>query len=146
MELRGDNVIRLRNTGGAPAKVAGLDVWCYPGWQFRLARNNVYVVDMGDVLVMHQGDNTLRSPYAAIARRHKIDVLLANCWADPGQCVRDLKPKLLITAHEHEFRHVVRSNFWCSFSELDKMGVAPPWAPGATQARILSWGEHTRWP
>lgn len=146
MELRGDNVIRLRDTGGAPAKVAGLDVWCYPGWQSWFARNNVYMVDMGGLLVIHQGENTMRSPYAAIARRHKIDVLLAKSRADLGRCVKDVKPKLLITGHEHELMHVRRPDFGCSFSELDKIGVAPPWAPGATQARILSWGEQTRWP
>jgi len=146
MELRGNNVIRLRDTGGAPAKVADLDVWCYPGWQFRMARNNVYVVRIGGLLVAHQGDNSLGSIYPRIVQDHTIDVLLANCWASPAQCVEGLKPKLLITGHEHEVMHIRRSDFNCSFSELRKMGVGPPWAPGATQARILSWGESTRWP
>ncbi len=148
LRLRGDNVVRLRNTRGEPVKVAALDVWCYPGWQSWFARNNIYVVDMGGTLVMHQGENTMRSPYAAILRRHKIDVLLAKSRQDLARSVNGVKPNLLITSHEHELMHVWRPNrnFGRSFTQLDKMGVAPPWAPGATQGRILSWGEQTRWP
>jgi hypothetical protein len=148
MELRGDNVMRLRNTGGEPAKVADLDVWCYPGWQSWFARNNIYVVDTGGAIVMHQGENTMRRPYDDIARRHKINVLLAKSREDLDRSVNGVKPDLLITSHEHELMHVWRPNrnFGRSFSQLDKMGVAPPWVPGTMQARVLSWGEQTRWP
>jgi L-ascorbate metabolism protein UlaG (beta-lactamase superfamily) len=144
-ELTGENVIRIPGID-LPLRVAGVDVYCHTGRQFPTARNNVYIVRIGGLLVMHQGDNDKTSLYKDIAAEHKVDVLLGNCWARLGSCIKGISPRLVITGHENEIKHppALRSGYPRTFRELDSAGLAPPWNNGP-QVRVLFWGEHTDW-
>ena len=147
-ELEGEDVVRLPGKDDRPIRVAGVDVYCHTGRQFvTLARNNVYVVRMGGCLVMHQGDNDKTSLYRDISRRHEVDVLLGNCWAQLNTCIEGTSPRLVITGHENEIKHssALRSGYPRTFRELDRANLAPPWNNGR-QVRVLFWGEHTDWP
>ena len=81
-----------------------------------------------------------------VTGRRPVRLLPNGFLADPDVPPGQVAALIGYTGHEHELMHIRRPDFECSFSQLDKMGVAPPWAPGATQGRILSWGEQTRWP
>ena len=146
-ELTGENVVRLPGKDDSPIRVAGVDVYGYTGRQFPTARNNVYIVRMGGLLVMHQGDNDKTSLYKDIAREHEVDVLLGNCWARLNTCIEGTSPRLVITGHENEIKHpsALRSGYPRTFRELDSANLAPPWDDGP-QVRVLFWGEHTDWP
>ena len=95
---------------------------------------------------MHQGDNDKTLLYKDIAAEHKVDVLLGNCWARLGSCIKGVSPRLVITGHENEIKHppALRSGYPRTFRELDSAGLAPPWNNGP-QVRVLFWGEHTDW-
>ena len=146
-ELTGENVFRIPGSADRPLRVAGVDIYGYTGRQFPTARNNVYVVRTGGLLVMHQGDNDKTSLYRDIAAAHKVDVLLGNCWARLNTVVDGVKPRLVISGHENEIKHpsMFRSGYKRTFKELDDMKLAPPWT-GGPQVRVLFWGEHTNWP
>jgi hypothetical protein len=145
-ELTGAGVFRIPGDDDLPLRIAGIDVYGHTGRQFPTARNNVYVVRMGGLLVMHQGDNDKTSLYGDIAAEHKIDVLLGNCWAKLNTCIKGVSPRLVITGHENEIKHpsALRSGYPRTFRELNKVKLAPPWGDG-TQVRVLFWGEHTDW-
>ena len=145
-ELTGENVVRLPGNDARPLRVAGVDVYCHTGRQFPTARNNVYVVRMGGLLVMHQGDNDKTSLYRDIAKEHEVDVLLGNCLMRLNSCIKGTSPRLVITGHENEIKHpsALRSGYPRTFRELDSAGLAPPWNNGP-QVRVLFWGEHTDW-
>ena len=146
-ELTGANVFRIPGSDPRPLQVAGVAIYTHTGRQFPTARNNVYVVRIGGLLVMHQGDNDKTSLYRDIANEHKVDVLLGNCWARLDTVVTGVKPRLLVTGHENEIKHpsMLRSGYRRTFSELDDMKLAPPWGQGP-QVRVMFWGEHTDWP
>ncbi len=146
-ELTGENVFRIPGRHARPVKAAGVEVYGHTGRQFPTARNNVYVVRIGGLMVMHQGDNDKTSLYRNIAAEHKVDVLLVNCWARMDTVIEGVKPKLAISGHENEIRHpsMFRSGYRRTFRELDKMKLAPPWSNGP-QVRVMFWGEHTDWP
>ncbi len=146
-ELTGENVFRIPGEENRPLRIAGVEINGHTGWQFPTARNNVYVVRIGGLLVMHQGDNTKTSLYRKIAGEHKIDVLLGNCWAKLSKAVEGVKPKLLVSGHENEIKHplFLRSGYKRTFKELDKMKLRPPWTNGP-QVRVMFWGERTDWP
>jgi glyoxylase-like metal-dependent hydrolase (beta-lactamase superfamily II) len=146
-ELSGENVFRIPGVEDRPLRIAGVEVYGHTGWQYPTARNNVYVVRIGGLLVMHQGDNTKTSLYRRIAAEHEIDVLLGNCWAKLSKVVEGVKPKLLVIGHENEIKHplFLRSGYKRTFKELDKMKLGPPWTNGP-QVRVMFWGEHTDWP
>ncbi len=129
-EIKGQNVVRLWDARTEPYTVGPVDIWPYPGRQFSIppVRNCVYIVRTGGFLVMHQGDNDYSALYGKIAKEHRVDILLGNCWAGLNKCVTTIAPRLLITGHENEVKHVkgLRPGFWRTFKELDKLGLAPP--------------------
>jgi len=146
-ELSGDSVFRIPGVADRPLRIAGVDIYGHTGRQFPTARNNVYVVRIGGLLVMHQGDNDKTSLYRKIAGEHEIDILLGNCWARLRTVVEGVKPSLLISGHENEIKHPLffRSGYKRTFKELDKMKLAPP-RNFETQVRVMFWGEQTNWP
>jgi hypothetical protein len=146
-EFTGENVFRIPGKAALPLRVAGVSVYGYTGRQFPTARNNVYIVRMGGLTVMHQGDNDKTPLYREIATEHKVDVLLGNCWAKLTTCIEGVSPRLTITGHENEIKHpsFLRSGYPRTFRELDDAKLAPPWGDGP-QVRVLFWGEHTDWP
>jgi len=146
-ELTGAKVFRIPGKDALPLRIAGADAYGYTGRQFPTARNNVYIVRMGGLLVMHQGDNDKTSLYEDIAAAHKVDVLLGNCWAKLNTCIKGVSPRLVIPGHENEIKHPasLRSGYPRTFRELDGAKLAPPWS-GGPQVRVLFWGEHTDWP
>jgi len=145
-ELTSEKVIRIPGVGDRPLRIAGVDIYAHTGRQFPTARNNVYVVRMGGLTVMHQGDNNKTSLYGEISREHKVDVLLGNCWASLNSCIKGVSPRLVISGHENEIKHppAMRSGYPRTFRELDSAKLAPPWTNGP-QVRVLFWGEHTDW-
>jgi len=146
-ELTGPNVYRIPGKNPRPLKIAGVEVFGHTGRQFPTARNNVYVVRIGGLLVMHQGDNDKTALYRTIAAEHEIDVLLVNCWARMTTCISGISPELVITGHENEIRHpsMFRSGYRKTFRTLDRAKLTPPQNSGP-QLRVMFWGEHTNWP
>jgi len=146
-ELPDKNVFRIPGVEDRPLRIAGVEIYGHTGRQFPTARNNVYVVRIGGLTVMHQGDNDKTSLYRDIAAEHKIDVLLGNCWARLDTVVEGVKPRLLIVGHENEIKHplLFRSGYKRTFKELDEMKLAPPWGAGP-RVRVVFWGEQVAWP
>lgn len=116
----------------------------YPGHQGASLINNVYLVTTPDGLtVVHTGDQSGADAdfewIDRIGRRHKVDLLLPNCWTDDIQRVaRGVNPRLIITGHENEMGHTVdhREDYTQTYNHL--FGSRYPFL-------VMAWGESYRY-
>ncbi len=120
-----------------------LQVVAYPGHQGATVINNVYLVTSPEgFIVVHTGDqwndDVPGSDFdwiAHIARRHRVDILLPNCWARGLAAIaRGVNPRLIITGHENEMAHTVdhREDYTQTYTRLQD--VPYPFV-------LMAWGE-----
>jgi glyoxylase-like metal-dependent hydrolase (beta-lactamase superfamily II) len=119
-----------------------LAVSVYLGHQGRVP-NNVYVIRSPDgFTIVHTGDQAAEEApggdfdwIAQIGGRHKVDILLPNCWTTNIQrMARGVNPQLIITGHENEMGHTVdhREDYTQTYNHL--FGVRYPFL-------VMAWGE-----
>jgi L-ascorbate metabolism protein UlaG (beta-lactamase superfamily) len=120
-----------------------LEVVAYPGHQGADVVNNVHLVKTPEGFTIVQtgdqsGDEGPGSDFdwmAHIGARHKVDVLLPNCWTNSiGRVVRGIDPRLVLTGHENEMGHTVdhREDYTQTYNHL--FGVNYPFV-------VMGWGE-----
>lgn len=120
-----------------------LKVIAYPGHQGQTVLVNVHLVTTPEGLTVLQtgdqsGDEGPGSDFdwlQQIGRKHHVDVLLPNCWANGlPRIVRGVNPKLVITGHENEMGHTVdhREDYTQTYTHL--FGVPYPFL-------LMTWGE-----
>lgn len=129
-----------------PMEFDGLKVYSYAGFQGDVPCN-VYVVNMDGCVLAQNGDNCTVGVYADIAKYHKIDIALANCWSGTNEFVEGVAPKFFVTGHENELLHDVshRVPYKNTYANLDTLGLAPPWKTGGASVAVLSCGEGVYW-
>ncbi len=104
--------------------------------------NNIYVMEFkGSGKVAHTGDQYNVEDLRWIDnvhRKHKIDVLLLNCWVNSMErTIRGFGPKVLITGHENELEHSIdhREAYWMTMKKMESM-------PSLKVPNVLmTWGE-----
>lgn len=117
-----------------------LKVVAYPGHQGATVINNVHLVTTPEgFTVVQTGDQSGPDSdfdwIAHIGARHRVDVLLPNCWTpDIGRVARGVHPALIITGHENEMGHTVdhREDYTQTYNHL--FGARYPFL-------VLTWGE-----
>jgi hypothetical protein len=70
-----------------------------------------------------------------VGQRHRVDVLMPNCWTpDIVRMVRGFDPELILSGHENEMGHTIdhREPYWLTYSRL--RGATAP-------LLVLAWGE-----
>jgi L-ascorbate metabolism protein UlaG (beta-lactamase superfamily) len=121
-------------------KRLGVSIIAYPGHQGLVAINNCYLIRTPEGLTfLHTGDQFWAADWPWIDRvgdRHKVDVLLVNCFtAEFDRMIRGVRPSLVVTGHENEMAHFPdhRETFWRSFQQFRGIESQP--------MAILCWGE-----
>lgn len=120
-----------------------LTVIAFPGHQGDTVLNNVHMVTSPEGFTVIQtgdqwADDVSGSDFdwiANIARSHRVDVLLPNCWTKGlDRIVRGVNPSLVITGHENEMAHTVdhREDYTQTYTRM--YGVPYPWV-------LMTWGE-----
>ncbi len=127
-----------------------LKVVVYPGHQGESIENNVSLVITPEGLSFSQmGDQSNSSDFEwidEVAKNHKVDVLMPNCWTtDIVRVAKGFNPALIITGHENEMGHTIdhREPYWLTYQRREgsdrfggKKGV------GYQHPLILmTWGE-----
>jgi len=120
--------------------------------------NNIYLIETADGLkIMHIGDdNEMKHVTVEWFRRFKpqleIDVLLPNCWC-PNLAVllKYVKPKIMISGHEHELSHRVegRRSYYYVYSVLSTVKVpflVPAWGEKMLFSQVSEGKIPTRSP
>ena len=117
----------------------------YAGHQGPDAINNVYLVQTAEGLsFMHTGDQACEADWIwldRVARQHRVDVLMVNCWTDNlTRMIRGVKPKLVLTGHENEMGHAPdhREAFWRSYQCFRGLETQPHC--------VMCWGEGISYP
>lgn len=121
-------------------KRLGISIIAYPGHQGPVAINNCYLIRSSEGLAfLHTGDQSGDDDWPWIDRvgdRHKVDVLLVNCFTSSfDRVIRGVRPSLVVTGHENEMAHFPdhRETFWRSFQQFRGIESQP--------MAILCWGE-----
>jgi hypothetical protein len=116
-----------------------LRVVLFPGHQGKDIPNNVPLVFTPEgISVSQTGDQSNLDDFAwidKVAKSHKVDILLPNCWTtDILRMIRGFDPQLIITGHENELGHSVdhREPFWMTYDLLQDSD---------TPYLIMTWGE-----
>ncbi len=119
-------------------KQMDLDVVVYPGHQGADILNNaVLVLTPEGYSVCQTGDQSLEQDFSwidEVAKHHKVDVLIPNCWTtNPLRSAQGYAPGLIIPAHENELGHSVdhREAYALDYSRWDV----------PFNKIIMTWGE-----
>lgn len=148
------HIIHLNRVGSTqqPITVQGgkqtLTAFVYPGHQGGLD-NNIPIVFTPEGLSFSQlGDqhnNEDLNWVDTMAERHRLDVLLPNCWTlDIGRVARGFAPKLIITGHENEMGHTIdhREPYWLTFHRRKGSRLAVTGDAGYDHPLVMmTWGE-----
>lgn len=118
---------------------ATLKVVVFPGHQGQNVLNHVSLISTPEGLSFsHTGDQSNSDDFKwieEVAQRHRVDVLMSNCWTtDVARMIRGFKPGLVVTGHENEMGHTVdhREPFWLSYDRLRK---------SSAPVLLMTWGE-----
>ena len=145
--LKKDICHKLTADSTAPLEVAGIKIRNFSGHQGKSCPCNVYHLEIGGVVVVHNGDNYDRSKEAKLAECPAANVIIASSWNNLSSFVLnagaakgfDMNTAMLIPAHENEMHHEVLHRE--SYKELYG-------EPGRLAGRIrrpvaypLFWGE-----
>lgn len=121
-----------------------LKVIAFPGHQGETVLNNVDMVTTPEGFSVMQtgdqwnGEDTPGSDFdwlSQIARDHRVDVLLPNCWSNRlDRIVRGVNPAVVITGHENEMGHTVdhREDYTQTYTRM--FAVPYPMV-------LMTWGE-----
>jgi L-ascorbate metabolism protein UlaG (beta-lactamase superfamily) len=133
-------------TAKVPARkgLPPLEVAAYPGHQGESVLNNVYLVRSPEGFTTVQtGDQAYLPDFewlAHIGARHRVDVLMPNCWTpDIQRMVWGVNPRYIVTGHENEMGHTVphREDYTQTWGHLH----------GSPYPMILmAWGESYSFP
>lgn len=109
-------VLPIQN-GGRKLRVVN-----YPGHQGASIENNVPLVFSPEGMSFCQmGDQSNNRDFTwidSVGNKHRVDVLLPNCWTtDIVRTVRGFSPELVITGHENEMGHAIdhREPYWLTY-------------------------------
>ncbi len=110
-----------------------------PGHQGEEIPNNVVIVTTSEDLVFaHTGDQSNQKDFEwldTIAQKHRVDVLMPNCWApDLPRMIAGFQPAVVIPGHENELDHPIdhREPYW-----LDRIRLGNE----SSRAIFMTWGE-----
>jgi L-ascorbate metabolism protein UlaG (beta-lactamase superfamily) len=99
-----------------------LQVVPYPGHQDDLQNNVSLIFTPEGMSFVHFGDQWNDGAdfdwIDQVGSRHRVDVLLPNCWTtDIARAVRGFDPELVITGHENEMGHTIdhREPYWLTY-------------------------------
>lgn len=130
----------------ASMEINGVKIHAFPAFQ-KTTINNVYLIETpGGVRIMHLGDDNesmkMGQEWFRIFKKKplEIDVLIPNCWCpNLALLLNFVKPKLMISSHEHEVGHPVagRREYGELYKVLPTVGV--PFV-------VPAWGEKVVWP
>lgn len=116
-----------------------LGVVVYPGHQGPETENNVtLVLTPGGMSFCQTGDQSNSEDFAwidQVGARHRVDVLMPNCWTrDIVRLARGFDPELIITGHENELGHTIdhREPYWLTYSRLRR---------STYPLLVMTWGE-----
>jgi L-ascorbate metabolism protein UlaG (beta-lactamase superfamily) len=88
-----------------------LRVTSFPGHQGTSILNNVHMVTSDEFTTMQTGDQSNLEDFSFLGQiggKHKVDVLMPNCWTpDLQRMMRGVNPRFVMTGHENELAHVV---------------------------------------
>lgn len=111
----------------------------YPGHQGSSIENNVPLVFTPEGMSFVQtGDQSNDSDFSwidEVARNHKVDVLMPNCWTtDIVRLAKGFNPRVIIPGHQNEMGHTIdhREPHWLTYNRLS--GSPYPIVS-------MSWGE-----
>ena len=111
----------------------------YPGHQGATIQNNVPLVFTPEGMSFAQtGDQSNEEDFSwidEVGKRHRVDVLMPNCWTtDIVRMARGFDPELILTGHENEMGHTIdhREPYWLTYSRLQK---------STFPLLVLTWGE-----
>lgn len=132
----------LRIGGDMSDEAAGIMFEVFPGHQSDIP-NNVYLVTVDGVKVMHTGDQfskyDLDGWINEFSDSWRVDVLLPNCWTlEIGRMVESIAPKVVITGHENELGHTVDHRESFSKTYRQNEGLSAPYV-------VMTWGEMYEW-
>lgn len=127
-----------------------LKVVVYPGHQGSDIENNVYLVYTPEGLTFSQmGDQSNDDDFRwidEVGLRHRVDVLLPNCWtSDIVRVASGFDPVLIITGHENEMGHTIdhREPYWLTYQRRegsDRFGGSRD-VGYHTPLILMTWGE-----
>ncbi len=111
----------------------------FPGHQGEPITNNCNLVRTPEGLTfMQMGDQSNDGDFQwidQVAKAHKVDVLMPNCWTpEPLRMVKGIAPKLVLPGHENEMAHTVphREDWTQTYNRFH--GASAP-------VVALAWGE-----
>lgn len=130
---------RLTYTRDATFDLGKLRVTSFPGHQGATILNNVHLVASPEGFTTVQtGDQSNLDDFAFLAQigaRHKVDVLLPNCWTtDLQRMMRGVNARFVMTGHENELAHVVPHREDYTQTWQHTFGAHYP-------LLVLTWGE-----
>jgi hypothetical protein len=129
------NLTRIRD---GSITIKDVKLTAYPAFQ-KDTPNNIYLIETADGLkIMHTGDDnemehTTIEWFGKFKPPLDIDVLLPNCWCpNLALMLRYVKPKIMVSGHEHELSHAVsgRRSYYFVYSVLSTVKVpflVPAW-------------------
>jgi len=127
-----------------------LKVVVYPGHQSSNILNNVILVITPEGLSFSQmGDQSNGDDFEwidEVAKNHKVDILMPNCWTtDIVRVAKGFDPAYIITGHENEMGHTIdhREPYWLTYQRRigsDRFGGSE--GIGYDHPLVLmTWGE-----
>lgn len=141
----GDRLVRLKREAETEQAIPirdgddRLSVINYPGHQGEMVLNNVVLVTTPDGLTFAQtGDQSNNDDFAwidGVGEKHRVDVLMPNCWApELPRMIAGFRPSLVIPGHQNELDHTIdhREPYWLDPVRLGKE---------VSRTVILAWGE-----
>ncbi len=147
-------IIHLNRIGGIRHPITVQDgkqtltVFVYPGHQGDLENNVPIVFTPEGLSFAHLGDQHNGADLKWIdtmAERHRLDVLLPNCWTlDIGRTARGFNPRCIITGHENEMGHTIdhREPYWLTHHRRKGSKLAVKGDVGYdTPLIMMTWGE-----
>lgn len=130
----------------ASMEIKGVKIHAFPAFQ-KMTINNVYLIETpGGVRIMHLGDDNesmkMGQEWFRVFKKKplEVDILIPNCWCpNLALLMNYVKPKLMISSHEHEVGHPVtgRREYGELYKVLPTVGV--PFV-------VPAWGEKVAWP
>jgi L-ascorbate metabolism protein UlaG (beta-lactamase superfamily) len=131
-------------------KFEGVTVRVFPSFQSPSLQkevvDNVYLITTKEgYKIMHLGDENevfRAGPawYSKIKKPVDIDILIPNIWSpNLATILKVVKPKLVISSHEHELSHAVSGRRTYDYVYKILRTIKVPYA-------VPVWGESVRWP
>ena len=101
-----NNFVEIYSEGGERiVQIGSATVRMFGGHQGKGCLNNVYLLEMGGLKLVHTGDNANINLYDKIGSEHKVDVLMPALWERMISVIARTRPSKVIPLHELELGH-----------------------------------------